>query len=38
MEAILQEKAEFVGVDDFNYDVYILPPSISEDEEESVVL
>jgi CRISPR/Cas system-associated exonuclease Cas4 (RecB family) len=39
MEAILQEKAEFVGVDDFNSDIYIRPPRVPEDDEEdSVVL
>jgi ATP-dependent helicase/DNAse subunit B len=40
MEAILQRKAEFVGVNDYGADVYILPPVDSEEliEESSFLL
>jgi len=36
-ERILQDEAEFVGIDDFNYDVYILPETKVE-EEDSIIL
>ncbi|MFW5704164.1 MAG: RecB family exonuclease [Patescibacteria group bacterium] len=38
-EAVLRGEAEFVGVDEYNADIYILPPKTKvEDEEESVIL
>lgn len=40
LEAVLAGKAEFVGTDEFNYDVYVLPPKsgIKEVVDESVIL
>lgn len=39
MEAILKGEAEYIGVDEYNYDVYILPSKPQdEDEEDSVIL
>jgi len=37
MEAVFRREAEFVGNDDFNYDVYILPEK-AEDGKESIIL
>lgn len=38
MEAILNREAEFVGVDEYKYDVYVLKSRQAEEEGESVIL
>lgn len=38
MEMIREGKASYVGTDEYQYDVYILPPGTASDEEESIIL
>jgi hypothetical protein len=38
MEAILKKEAEFVGSDEYNYDVYILPKKEFVEERASDIL
>ena len=38
LEAIIERRAELVGVDEYNYDVYMLKAKIAEAEMESVIL
>lgn len=37
-EAILRGEAEFIGTDEFNYDVYVIRQGAAEDEDESYIL
>jgi len=38
LEKVIQGQAEFVGVNDRNQDLYIIPQGVAEDEEESYIL
>jgi len=38
-EQILRDEGEFIGIDEYNYDVYVLPSGVTiEDDQESVIL
>jgi len=38
LEAVIQGRAEFVGNDRYNYDVYVLPPSGGQSDDSSIIL